>query len=139
MLTFYNTKKTSPGGGNPDRPDHKDVIDRPNIPVKKGLIGGGLNMVTQLPLTGGETAVATSIFTLIATFSSNGKYPYPENPTPHVGVLYQHTPDGIYLLDQNHLDSSYGSSPIGEIAVHFVPFNNNKGPSNASNFYVVEQ
>ena len=67
MLTFYNTKKTSPGGGNPDRPDHKDVIDRPNIPVKKGLIGGGLNMVTQLPLTGGETAVATSIFTLIAT------------------------------------------------------------------------
>lgn len=77
-------------------------------------------------------------FTVVATFSKDGQY-FINNPTPHVGILYQHTPDGIYLLDQNHLDSSYGKTPTGEIAVHFVPFNNNSGPGNASNFYVVEQ
>jgi len=77
-------------------------------------------------------------FTPVAVFNSSGTYA--GNYAKHAALLMKVEPTGIYLLDQNHKDNTYGLSPIGQIAYHFVPFDHDKsGPSNAYNYSVILQ
>lgn len=77
-------------------------------------------------------------FTPVAVFNSNGTYS--GNYAKHAALLMKVEPTGIYLLDQNHKDASYGLNPIGHISYHFVPFDNSKsGTSNAYNYSVITQ
>jgi len=80
-------------------------------------------------------------YTPIATFKDTTGDGNANRYVGHVAIFYSGNSEGIWVIDQNWSDTSGGYDPVGSIAFHFIPFNENiksvRRPrtTNASNYY----
>lgn len=84
-----------------------------------------------------DTAVSAdslpAMGSVIATFNSNNKY------FGHVAIYLSGNSEGIYVIDQNWDDTTFGVNWVGKIYTHFIPFDNsNSLTNNANNYYTVK-